>query len=54
MSVSEFMDLILEETAGQVVLEYMESLRYPQDDLFRGGIISLLKLGVPKKRDSVG
>ena len=54
MSVSEFMDLILEETAGQVVLEYMESLRYPQDDLFRGGVISLLKLGVPKKRDSVG
>jgi SAM-dependent methyltransferase len=48
MSVSEYVDLILEVTAGQVALEHVESLRYPHDDLFRGGVISLLRLGVPK------
>jgi SAM-dependent methyltransferase len=50
MSVSEFVDLILEVTSGQVVLEHVESLRYPHDDLVRGGAISLLRLGVPKTR----
>jgi SAM-dependent methyltransferase len=49
-SVSEFVDLILEVTSGQVVLEHVESLRYPHDDLVRGGAISLLRLGVPKTR----
>jgi SAM-dependent methyltransferase len=47
MSVLEYVDLVLEVTAGQVVLEHMESLRYPHDDLFRGGVISLLRLGRP-------
>jgi hypothetical protein len=47
MSVLEYVDLILEVTAGQVVLEHVESVRYPHDDLFRGGIISLLRLGIP-------
>ena len=47
-SVTEFVDLILEATAGQVVLEHVESLRYPGEDLRRGGLISLLRLGVPK------
>jgi len=50
VSVLEFVSLILEVTAGQVVLEHVESLRYPHDDLFRGGVISLLRLGVPKTR----
>jgi ubiquinone/menaquinone biosynthesis C-methylase UbiE len=49
-SVEEFVDLILAATAGQVVLEHVESLRYPNEDLRRGGLISLLRLGVAKKR----
>jgi len=44
-SVTEFESLILAATAGQVVLEHVESLRYPGEDLRRGGAISLLKLG---------
>ena len=48
MSVKEFVDLTLEATAGQVVLEHVESLRYPHEELRRGGLISLLRLGVPK------
>nr|MDQ3317775.1 class I SAM-dependent methyltransferase [Actinomycetota bacterium] len=45
MSVTEFVDLILEATAGRVVLEHMETLRYPGEELYRGGLISLLRLG---------
>jgi ubiquinone/menaquinone biosynthesis C-methylase UbiE len=48
MSVAEFEDLILDATAGQVTLENAESLRYPGDDLRRGGLISLLRLGVSR------
>jgi SAM-dependent methyltransferase len=48
MSIVEFEDLILGATARQVVLEYVESLRYPNEDLHRGGVISLLRLGVPQ------
>ena len=48
MSVREFERLILDATAGQVVLDYVESLRYPGDDLRTGMVISLLRLGVPK------
>ncbi len=48
MSVSAFVDLILDATAGQVVLEHAESLGYPGEDLRRGGLISLLRLGVPE------
>ena len=47
MSVLEFVDLLREVTAGQVVLEHVESLRYPHDDLSRGGVISLRRLGIP-------
>jgi hypothetical protein len=47
MSVSEYVDLIIEVTSGQVVLEHVEALRYPHEDLFRGGVISLLRLGMP-------
>ncbi|CAN5538042.1 hypothetical protein BH24ACT22_BH24ACT22_15020 [soil metagenome] len=49
VSVSEFVRLVIEATGGQVVLEYVESLRYPSDDFFRGGLISLSKLGIPKR-----
>jgi ubiquinone/menaquinone biosynthesis C-methylase UbiE len=48
MSVREFERLILDATAGQVVLDYVESLRYPGDDLRTGMVISLLRLGAPK------
>jgi SAM-dependent methyltransferase len=48
ISVTEFVDLILEATAGQVALEHAESLWYPGEDLCRGGLISLIRLGVPK------
>ncbi len=48
MPVTEFAHLILDATAGRVVLEHVESLRYPDEDLRRGGLISLLRLGAPK------
>jgi hypothetical protein len=48
MSVAEFEDLILDATARRVVLEHIESLRYPDEDLRRGGLVSLLRLGAPK------
>jgi SAM-dependent methyltransferase len=49
MSVLEFVGLLLEATNGQVTLEHVESLRYPHDDMTRGGIIAVSKLGVPKR-----
>ena len=49
ISVAEFEDLIIDATAGQVVLEYVESLRYPDEDLRRGGLVSLLRLGARKR-----
>jgi SAM-dependent methyltransferase len=50
MSVLEFVDLSYEAMSGQVALEHMESLRYPQDDLVRGGALTLLRLGTGKER----
>ena len=50
VSVTEFSDLILDATAGQVILEHVESLRYPGEDSYRGGLISLLRLGVSRTR----
>ena len=49
MSVIEFVGLLLEATNGQVSLEHVESLRYPHDDVTRGGIIAVSKLGVPQR-----
>lgn len=48
VSVLEFVDLLLEATRGRVVLEHVESLRYPLDDIVRGGLLALSKLGTPK------
>jgi SAM-dependent methyltransferase len=48
MSVSEFEDVILDATAGQVVLDHVESLQYPGNDLRTAMVISLLRLGAPK------
>jgi ubiquinone/menaquinone biosynthesis C-methylase UbiE len=50
MSVTKFVDLVLDATAGQVVLEHAESLRYPGENLHRGGLISLLRLGIPRTK----
>ncbi len=48
MSISGFVDLVLEATAGRVVLEHFEALRYPHDPFFRGGLLSLSKVGTPQ------
>lgn len=49
VSVLEFAELLISSTAGRVTLEYVESLRYPGDDLVRAGLISVCKLGVPER-----
>ena len=48
MSVKEFVGLLVEATAGQVVLEHVESIRYQHDDFTRGGLLSVSKLGVAR------
>jgi hypothetical protein len=48
MSVSRFAELLVETTAGQVVLEHVESVRYQHDDFTRGGLLSVSKLGVAR------
>ncbi|HEX5850761.1 MAG TPA: class I SAM-dependent methyltransferase, partial [Rubrobacter sp.] len=48
MSVNEFVGLLLEATAGQVVLEHVESIRYGHDDFTRGGLLGVTKLGVAR------
>ncbi|CAN5800336.1 hypothetical protein BH18ACT11_BH18ACT11_02520 [soil metagenome] len=48
MSVLKFVELLVEATAGQVVLEHVESVRYQHDDFTRGGLLSVTKLGVAK------
>lgn len=48
MPINRFVDLVLEATAGRVVLEHLEALRYPHDPFFRGGLLSLSKVGTPQ------
>ena len=48
MSVTKFVELLVEATAGQVVLDHVESIRYQHDDFTRGGLLSVSKLGVAK------
>jgi SAM-dependent methyltransferase len=48
MSVMKFVELLVEATAGQVVLEHVESVRYEHDDFTRGGLLSVSRLGVAK------
>ncbi|MGH3086627.1 MAG: class I SAM-dependent methyltransferase [Rubrobacteraceae bacterium] len=45
MTAPEFAGLALEATANRVVLDHVESFRYPGEDMIRGGLVSLLKLG---------
>jgi SAM-dependent methyltransferase len=49
LPVTQFVDLLMEATNCQVVLEYVESLRYPGEDLTRAAVISVSRLGVPKR-----
>ncbi|MGI9048157.1 MAG: class I SAM-dependent methyltransferase [Rubrobacteraceae bacterium] len=49
MSVTKFAGVLLEATNGQVLLEHVESLRYPHDAVVRGGALAVSKLGAPKK-----
>jgi SAM-dependent methyltransferase len=48
MSVNEFVGLLVEATAGQVVLEHVESIRYRHDNFTRGALLSVSKLGVAR------
>ena len=49
MSVNKFVGVLLEATNGQVLLEHVESLRYPHDAVVRGGALAVSKIGVPKE-----
>ncbi len=48
VSIQSFVGLVLEATAGRVVLEHFEALRYPRDPHFRGGLLALSKVGTPQ------
>jgi ubiquinone/menaquinone biosynthesis C-methylase UbiE len=49
MSITSFSELLMEATGGQVVLKDFESVKYKHDLLFRGGCISVVRLGVPAR-----
>ncbi len=45
MTAPEFAGLAMEAAANRVILDHMESFRYPGEDMVRGGVVSLLRLG---------
>lgn len=45
MGIGQFCSLLQECTAGRVVLDHIEALRYPHDRMHRGGLLSLSKIG---------
>ena len=49
ISVLQFVELLLVATDWQVVMEHVESLRYPDEVLTRGGLIAVSRLGVPTR-----
>lgn len=49
LSVLAFVELLLVATDWQVVMEHVESLRYPDEVLTRGGIVAVSRLGVPQR-----
>jgi SAM-dependent methyltransferase len=49
LSVLAFVELLLVATDWQVVMEHVESLRYPDEALTRGGLIAVSRLGVPRR-----
>ena len=48
MPISEFTTLLRESTFGEVVLDHVESLRYPHDHMHRSAVLALSKIGVPR------
>jgi SAM-dependent methyltransferase len=49
LSVLAFVELLLVATGWQIVMEHVESLRYPAETITRGGLIAVSRLGVPKR-----
>lgn len=49
VSINEFRRILMDATANQVVLEHVESVRYPGEDVVRGGVLGLSRLGVPRR-----
>ncbi len=49
LSVHGFVELLLVATGWQVVMEHVESLRYPDEAMTRGGLIAVSRLGVPRR-----
>ena len=49
LSVHGFVELLLVATDWQVVMEHVESLRYPDEAMTRGGLIAVSRLGVPRR-----
>ena len=49
LSVLRFVELLLVATDWQVVMEHVESLRYPDEAMTRGGLIAVSRLGVPRR-----
>lgn len=47
MPISEFTALLCESTFGGVILDHVESLRYPHDHMHRSAVLTLSKIGVP-------
>lgn len=45
LSLPEFFEFVVEATDGRVILDHVESLLYPGENMFRGGLISLRKTG---------
>ncbi len=52
MTAPEFASLAMEAADNRVILDHMESLRYPGEDMTRGGVISLHRLG-PSRSEGV-
>jgi len=49
LSVLQFVELLLVATGWQVVMDHVESLRYPDETMTRGGLIAVSRLGVPRR-----
>jgi len=49
LPVLSFVELLLVATDWQVVMEHVESLRYPDEVMTRGGVIAASRLGVPRR-----
>ena len=50
MSILDFVEMVQDITAGQVVLEHMETLRYKHVEQVHSAIIALSKIAIPKRQ----